>query len=509
MSWVKVLSKGAAQDHLRPVDLADTEVTAWLDARPGPDMCGAMRRAAEKAAGVLGAFGDGGAHELARDKAWHILSLASEGHSGVHAALRAVEAAFKGSLYLRDDEERLARAEKEWQSIVSTGVRRRFSVETLSDCSCGDPGQADSFAENFAANGEVEQANRYRPVGPEEWAQPVEPMRWMIEGVWEENSYGALGAKEKSLKSYTAIAMMLSVASGKPMLGEFKVHQQGPVLMYIGEGGKKPFYRRLQKMAEAYGISMEELARLPLYPVFDVGSLNDLEFRSAFRRNLDEIQPTFVVVDSLYSYHPQGVAAQNLYERGPMLAELSNQTKDQASLLLADHFNKSSDALSLASFGYAGVGQWVNSWILQRHAKAPDLETGNFSIDCEIGSREWGGSRHSVSWHIPPGLDMGEGADQITFKVSKWQDRGKAIAAGLDSIESQIHKFIAVHPFKFTKKQVAEDTAITGRKADKVVAIDAMIESGELITKRIERQEGGRKVPRDLLGISNDAVSDA
>lgn len=174
-----------------------------------------------------------------------------------------------------------------------------------------------------------------------------------------------------------------------------------------------------------------------------------------FCANLDALKPALVVIDPLYAFHPPGIEAQNLYERGRMLAELSSLTADRAALMVADHFRKNNSAeLDLDSIAQAGMSQWADSWVLQKHEKAPDLENGRYVLGVEFGSRQWGGRRWVVEWELPPG-GVGEelGAGQISWTVRKPEAssaRGEGSqneeAHSADGRRRLILEFISQHP---------------------------------------------------------------
>lgn len=125
-----------------------------------------------------------------------------------------------------------------------------------------------------------------------------------------------MGGEKKTLKSYNLMSIAVAVASGRPLFGEFEVVSPGPVVYFAGEGGEAPFRRRLQAIARSYDV---DLAELPIYASFDVGPLDSAEFISALTNALDARRPELVIIDPLYAFHPSGIEAQNLYERGRML----------------------------------------------------------------------------------------------------------------------------------------------------------------------------------------------
>ncbi|MDV7088670.1 AAA family ATPase [Rhodococcus opacus] len=342
--------------------------------------------------------------------------------------------------------------------------------------------------------GNAVQKPRFSPVSAKELAQPVPPMEWLVQGMWPRNSFGPAGGEKKTLKTYNLLSMSVAVASGERMFGEFEVASPGPVLYYVGEGGLEPFQRRLQAIARAYGV---ELADLPIEAVFDLGSLSEPEFVDALHRNLDELQPELVVIDPLYAYHPPGIEAQNLYERGRMLAELSAAVAGEAALVVADHFKKSGGhELDLDSIGQSGMAQWADSWMLQRHCKRPDLTTGEFQLEVEFGSRQWGGSRWNIDWTIPT---FEAKAAELDWSVRRGAESAGDKAARADRVEGRILPALRDHPFEMTRSKLAE--AVGGNRKAALGAIDKLVASGRIEERYVEQKEGARMISRDRLGL--------
>lgn len=284
-----------------------------------------------------------------------------------------------------------------------------------------DPVVADAFAPGGAWHRGKPPASRagarFQLISAAQLAEPVPPMEWLIRGVWPRRSFGPMGGEKKTLKTYNLMSIALAVASGRPLFGEFEVVTPGPVVYFVGEGGRAPFQRRLHAIARAYGV---DLADLPIHATFDVGPLDSPEFVAALTAALDALRPELVIIDPLYAFHPAGIEAQNLYERGRMLAEVSGIVADKAALIIADHFKKSGGSeLDLDSIAQAGMGQWADSWILQKHRERADLDGGEYSLAVEFGSRQWGGSRWDVDWKLPAfgELDAGE-AEHATVEWS-------------------------------------------------------------------------------------------
>lgn len=63
--------------------------------------------------------------------------------------------------------------------------------------------------------------------------------RYMLRGLWPEGTYGVLAAEPKAQKTWAAVDMAVSVASGTPWLGHVPVDAPGPVLFFYGESGDR------------------------------------------------------------------------------------------------------------------------------------------------------------------------------------------------------------------------------------------------------------------------------
>lgn len=344
---------------------------------------------------------------------------------------------------------------------------------------------------------------RFATVSARDLAQPVPPMEWLVRGVWPRHSFGPMGGEKKTLKSYNLLSMSLAVASGEPLFGEFQVVSPGPVVYYVGEGGQAPFQRRLQAIARTYKVN---LADLPLHAVFEVGPLDAPDFTDALKRNLDDLQPELVIIDPLYAFHPAGVEAQNLYERGRMLAGVSSLVANETALIIADHFRKTGSAdLDLDSIAQAGMGQWADSWILQKHRDKPDLDAGSYRLAVEFGSRQWGGSRWELDWQLPAfgELEEGQADDGVSWEIRRVDggcDRDRrSRSRGSGEKRAELLEVIRGNPFQFTKNRLIE--VVGGNKAAVRAAIDELVEARQLeVRKAAVPDVNGRPVTLDRYG---------
>lgn len=232
-------------------------------------------------------------------------------------------------------------------------------------------------------------------------AEP-DTLGWAVEGWWPQPSYGNVAGPEKSLKSYMTTLVALSVASGQPFLGVAPV-QQGPVVVFSGEGSRQLWARRARHLARGMGIDSTELAGLPIRitdqsaPMLSPKLLGTLD---------DELSrgPALVIIDPLYAYHGADREASNIHQAAEVLNAASDRTQSAgASLMIVNHFNKTgAKNLSLSSITQAGGREWSDSWWLLGHVEPPDLAAQRYTLEVRVGSRQWGGASYTVGIDLTP-----------------------------------------------------------------------------------------------------------
>ncbi len=346
---------------------------------------------------------------------------------------------------------------------------------------------------------------RLRLVGPEELAAPVPPMRWLVRGVWPEGSYGVLAGEKKTLKTYTALALAVAVTSGQPFLGHFDVPRPGAVLYLSGEGGQYPTTARLQRIAAAYGLDRDELGQLPLHMLFSSAALDDPEFLAVLRGWLDKFRPALVVLDPLYAFHPSGVEATNLYERGRMLADFRAAIGPDTALVVVDHFKKTgASALDLDSVAQAGMAQWADSWVLQRHGEQARPDEGHFALDVEFGSRQWGGRTYRVTWGLGEFDDStGEHVGDLAYKVESGERaRDRAADDRRNELAERALACIVAEPWQHTQSKLVK--LLGGRKERAEEALKTLVLTGRVEVQKHPVSESGRPVRREVYGPVGD-----
>ena len=139
----------------------------------------------------------------------------------------------------------------------------------------------------------VKRAGELDPEGPQ--------VRWLIEDLWSDQAVGILGGEPKSCKSFLALDMALSVASGRACLGRFPVRRTGPVLLFPAEDSLAIVRQRLEGICCAAALSLKPL---PIQVITAAALRLDLE--SDRRRLSDTVQsqePILLILDPLIRLH--------------------------------------------------------------------------------------------------------------------------------------------------------------------------------------------------------------
>jgi len=330
-----------------------------------------------------------------------------------------------------------------------------------------------------------------------ELALPVGPLEFLVTGLLARPTYGQIAGELKTLKSHVATSLALGVASGTRVLGYFDVPEPAPVLSYVGEGGAKPYRRRIQAMAAAMGL---DLGTLPLEVSFDVAPIQSAEFRGSLERDLRDLRPGLVLIDPYYAYHGSQSSAANLYEEGELLSGLSSTCLGaEASLMMVNHFNQTGRGGGLKRITMAGSGEWVDSWILLSHRTQPRVPTGEFFLKLEIGSRQWGGAEFALD------LEVGS-FDPVTGSHDgpmRWSVQPMTTAAADEGWQTVLD-ILADQPWRQTKTGLAAKFGGNQQGARRL--IEAMEAAGVIRAENRPVLEGTRMVTRPVYAGSDEPV---
>jgi len=160
---------------------------------------------------------------------------------------------------------------------------------------------------------------------------------WLIEPLWAEEAVGILGGEPKCCKSFLALDIAVSVASGAPCLRQYPARRTGPVLLYPAEDALGTVRRRLEGICKA---AKKDLCELPIDVITAPRLLLDqLEDRQRLRNTLSELRPTLLILDPFIRlHHIDENAAKDV---APLLGYLRElQREFHLAVLLVHHARK-------------------------------------------------------------------------------------------------------------------------------------------------------------------------
>lgn len=237
----------------------------------------------------------------------------------------------------------------------------------------------------------------------------AEPVGWLVETVWPADAYGVIAAEQKAGKTWAVLDLVVSVAAGLRWMGHFDIDVAGPVVVFLGEGGKRKMLRRLRALAASKGIDLDGL---PIELCFRVPHLTSKEHLAEVRRRVVETSPRLVVIDPLY-LAAKGAKGSQLYEMGEHLEAVQYICQEASSaLVIIHHWNKTGEGKGAKRMSGVGPGEWgrvlVSASVKTKHTdKATGCSTvlldwtfeGDEIPDLELRTRRrvWADDQHDLA----------------------------------------------------------------------------------------------------------------
>jgi hypothetical protein len=165
--------------------------------------------------------------------------------------------------------------------------------------------------------------------------------RWLVEGLWSEQAVGILGGEPKCCKSFLALDLAVSVASGAPCLRRYPVVSPGTVLVFPAEDALPVVRTRLQGISTAAGVCFESL---PVEVITSPSLRLDTETdRQRLQATIDSIRPRLLVLDPMIRLHR--LDENDASQIAVLLSFLRQlQRQFQLAVLLVHHARKDSNA---------------------------------------------------------------------------------------------------------------------------------------------------------------------
>lgn len=198
---------------------------------------------------------------------------------------------------------------------------------------------------------------------------------WLVEGLWCDQAVGILGGEPKCCKSFLALDLAVSVASGAPCLRQFRPVRTGPVLLFPAEDALGVVRQRLLGICAAAGVDFAALQ----VDVITAPSLRlDLPAdRQRLEGTVRERRPRLLVLDPLIRLHR--IDENDASQVAPLLSFLRElQRKYQVAVVVVHHARKDAGGTrpGQALRGSSELHGWGDSNLyLRRHTQALTLTT--------------------------------------------------------------------------------------------------------------------------------------
>lgn len=139
----------------------------------------------------------------------------------------------------------------------------------------------------------VQRASQLSTAGPQ--------TQWLVEGLWSDQAVGILGGEPKCCKSFLALDMAVSVASGAACLRQFPVRRTGKVLLFPAEDSLAIVRQRLEGIAGAAQVPFHSLAvEVITAPSLRLDTPGD---RQRLSDTVQDRQPILLILDPLIRLH--------------------------------------------------------------------------------------------------------------------------------------------------------------------------------------------------------------
>jgi AAA domain len=139
----------------------------------------------------------------------------------------------------------------------------------------------------------VQRASHLSTAGPQ--------TQWLVEGLWSDQAVGILGGEPKCCKSFLALDVAVSVASGAACLRQFPVRRTGTVLLFPAEDSLAVVRQRLEGIACIAQVGFESLpVEVITAPSLRLDTPTD---RQRLSDTVQNLQPILLILDPLIRLH--------------------------------------------------------------------------------------------------------------------------------------------------------------------------------------------------------------
>lgn len=324
---------------------------------------------------------------------------------------------------------------------------------------------------------------------------------YIIEDVMVDREPMIVGGASKSLKTTVTTDLAVSIATGTPFLGKFRVPRPRSVLFISGESGEATTQETIMTILKARGLKPEDLVNLHIS--FKLPKLDDDGDVQDLLQELQELAIDIVIIDPLYRSLRAGDDASNIFAMGEKLELIAEQIHAAGvTPILLHHFRKMGKSWheppELEDLSQSGLSEFGRQFFLLKRALQYEMDGIH-----ELWFK-WGGSaghQGQGMLHIDTGTrERGLVYDCEFMSPNEWKARQKdkkqeAKMEASTDLEASIVLCLTQHPGA-TKRQII--TQVGGSRTVLDATLDLMEELGT-----IERRKGPNRSVLHFVGYGD------
>jgi len=197
-----------------------------------------------------------------------------------------------------------------------------------------------------------------------------ERTQWLIEGLWTEEAVGIVSGQPKLGKTWLALDLALSVATGTPALGKYQVPRPGPVLLFAAEDPPKALRTRLEGLCNSRSLQIE---KIPVNLILAASlRLDTIEDQARLAETVARYRPRLLILDPFVRLHR--IDENRALEVSAVLAYLRHlQRQEHVAILVVHHSRKAGAESSQAGLSLRGSGDfyaWGDAYLYLRRKRA-------------------------------------------------------------------------------------------------------------------------------------------
>ena len=244
----------------------------------------------------------------------------------------------------------------------------------------------------------------YEPIAFERaadfFSKPLPKLDWTVANLIEQSTFVVLGGEPKTSKTWAALEIALSVASGAPCFNQAEFHcnrKPKPVFLFLLEDGKHNVHARMMALAKAKHLTKEHLKAMPLYircrkPI-DL-DLDADDIIAAIKAEMmpmptydNTMEPGLILIDPLRNAHTREENDSGEM-RKVMDACLRIRDETGFSLVVNHHFKKmkkgDEDSPGNAMRGSSSIYGAVDGIIGMRRIECDNKNTWRNNVHCQV-----------------------------------------------------------------------------------------------------------------------------